>query len=124
MFSPVPMRRLQAVVLARDERAVLRGLGELDVVHLTRADAEAPLSSPPDHLEAIARCDRLWRASTNWQFRTLPGPPRRWLSRKRKRTCVNGRPAWPTCGNAGKQPSSDRDEAAETSARVCAVPTS
>ncbi len=59
MFSAVPMRRLQAVVLARDERAVLRGLGPLGAVHLARTDAEATLSSPPDHLEAIARCDRL-----------------------------------------------------------------
>lgn len=59
MFSPVPMRRLQAVVLARDERAVLRSLGELGVVHLTRAEADSTSLSPPDHREEIARCDRL-----------------------------------------------------------------
>ena len=59
MFSPVPMRRLQAIVLARDERAVLHGLGQLEVVHLASADAEVTLSHPPDHREAIARCDHL-----------------------------------------------------------------
>lgn len=59
MFSPVSMRQLQAVVLARDERAALRSLGELGSIHLTRADAEAALSNLPDHQEAIARCGRL-----------------------------------------------------------------
>ena len=59
MFSPVTMRRLQAIALARDERTVLRGLGELGAIHLTRAEAEAALSNPPDHREAIARCDQL-----------------------------------------------------------------
>lgn len=59
MFSPVPMRRLQAVVLARDERTVLCSLGELKVVHLTRAETDAAIVSPPDHLEKIAHCDRI-----------------------------------------------------------------
>ena len=59
MFSPVPMRQLQAVVLARDERAALRSLGELGSIHLTRADAGAALANLPDHQEAIARCGRL-----------------------------------------------------------------
>ncbi len=59
MFSPVTMRRLQAVVLARDERVVLCGLGELGAIHLTRVGADTSLSNPPDHREAIARCDRL-----------------------------------------------------------------
>lgn len=61
MFSPVPMRRLRAVVLERDERAVLQRLGELGVVQLTRAVAgpdTAPL--PPRNRSAeMARCDRL-----------------------------------------------------------------
>lgn len=59
MFSPVPMRRLQAVVLTRDERAVLHGLGRLNAVHLARAEADVTLPQPPDLREAIARCDHL-----------------------------------------------------------------
>ena len=48
MLSPAPMRRLRAVVLARDERAVLRRLGGLGAVQLVqcRAGADtAPLDS-------------------------------------------------------------------------------
>ncbi len=59
MFNPLPMRRLQAVVLARDEREVLRSLGALGVLHLTRSAAGAALAEPADHREALARCDRL-----------------------------------------------------------------
>ncbi|MBM3887917.1 MAG: hypothetical protein FJ388_02200 [Verrucomicrobia bacterium] len=61
MFSPVSMLRLSAVVLERDERAVLRGLAELGAVQLTRAAAgpdTAPLP-PRDHSTELARCDRL-----------------------------------------------------------------
>lgn len=36
MFRAVPMTRIHAVVLARDERAVLKGLGRLGAVQLTR----------------------------------------------------------------------------------------
>lgn len=59
MFKPIPMRRLQAVVLMRDERAALRGLGELGLIHLTCADAGEALAKPTDRGEALARCDRL-----------------------------------------------------------------
>ena len=41
MFSPVPMMRLSVVVLERDERAVLRNLGELGTVQLMRTRAGA-----------------------------------------------------------------------------------
>ncbi len=37
MFSAEPMVQIQAIVLARDERDVLKGLGQLGVIHLTRA---------------------------------------------------------------------------------------
>ena len=60
MFSPVPMLRLSAVVLERDERAVLRALGELGAMHLLRerAGPETAPMDPPDHGPALAR----WRA--------------------------------------------------------------
>ena len=51
MFSPVRMMRLSVVVLNRDERAVLRKLGELGTVQLIRTQAgadTAPLVSPPN----------------------------------------------------------------------------
>lgn len=36
MFSAEPMMHIQAVILARDERAVLKGLGGLGAIHLTK----------------------------------------------------------------------------------------
>ena len=62
MFRPAPMLRLNAIVLERDERAVLREFGRLGAVQLTHTPAgehTAPLP-PPDHAREIARCDRLW----------------------------------------------------------------
>ena len=61
MFRPVPMMRLSAVVLERDERAVLREFGRLGAVQLRRTPAgedSAPLP-PPDRAREMARCDRL-----------------------------------------------------------------
>lgn len=61
MFRPVPMKRLSAVVLERDERAVLRVLGRWGVMQLTRTAAgpdTAPLP-PRDRSHELARCDRL-----------------------------------------------------------------
>lgn len=61
MFKPVSMVRLKAVVLERDERAALRGLGELGALHLVRTlagPATAPLAAP-DRAVELARCDRL-----------------------------------------------------------------
>ncbi len=61
MFRPVPMMRLSAVVLERDERTVLRELGRLGAVQLTRTAAgeDSAPRPPPDRTREIARCDRL-----------------------------------------------------------------
>jgi V/A-type H+-transporting ATPase subunit I len=61
MFRPAPMLRLSAVVLERDQRAVLRGLGQLGAAQLTRTQSgpdTAPLT-PRDRSKELARCDRL-----------------------------------------------------------------
>ncbi|MCX5817698.1 MAG: hypothetical protein NTX75_15910 [Proteobacteria bacterium] len=61
MFRAVPMMRLHAVVLAQDERAVLKGLGRLGAVHLTRTLSgpdTAPLA-PIDRTGELARYDRI-----------------------------------------------------------------
>jgi len=61
MFKPVPMSRASIVILERDERAVLRLLGRLGVLQLTRTPAgpdNAPLP-PPDHSHELAQCDHL-----------------------------------------------------------------
>ena len=61
MFKPVPMLYLRAVVLSRDERNVLRGLGDLGVVHTTKSEAgpeTAPID-PPDNAAEMGRCDEL-----------------------------------------------------------------
>ncbi len=61
MFRAVPMMRLRAVVLERDERAVLKGLGRLGAVQLTHTQAgpdTAPLV-PRDRSEEAARCGRI-----------------------------------------------------------------
>jgi V/A-type H+-transporting ATPase subunit I len=76
MFSVVPMMRLQAVVLAQDERAVLKGLGRLGAVHLTRAQSgpeTAPLA-PADHTGELARYDRI-RARVQEFRQSLEIPP-------------------------------------------------
>jgi V/A-type H+-transporting ATPase subunit I len=61
MFKVVPMMRLHVVILAQDERAVLKGLGRLGAVHLTRTPAgpdTAPLA-PTDRTGELARYDRI-----------------------------------------------------------------
>ncbi len=61
MFRPVAMKRLSVVVLERDQRAVLRHLGESGVVQLTRTPSgpeTAPLAAR-DRSGELARCDRL-----------------------------------------------------------------
>jgi V/A-type H+/Na+-transporting ATPase subunit I len=55
------MMRLQAIVLAHDERAVLTGLGQLGAMHLTRmlsGPDTAPLD-PADRAEELTRYDRI-----------------------------------------------------------------
>ena len=61
MFRPATMLRLNAVVLERDERVVLRELGRLGVVQLTRTKPgpeTAPLF-PRDRTAELARCHAL-----------------------------------------------------------------
>ncbi len=61
MFEPVRMTRLRLVILERDERAVLRHLGRVGVMQLTRTPAgpdTAPLS-PRNRSEELARLERL-----------------------------------------------------------------
>ncbi len=61
MFRAVPMMRLQAVVLAQDERTVLKGLSRLGAMHLTRTlpgPDTAPLA-PVDGTGEMARYDRI-----------------------------------------------------------------
>ena len=61
MFRSAAMMRLSAVVLARHERSVLRALGRLGAVQLTRTaagDGTAPIN-PRDRTSELARCDRL-----------------------------------------------------------------
>lgn len=61
MLRPVPMLRLSVLVLERDEGPVLRALGALQVVELTRGfpGEASPPRSPPDLGAFITRCDRL-----------------------------------------------------------------
>ena len=61
MFKAVAMKRLSAVVLERDQRAVLRALGRLGVIHLIRTPAgpeTAPLPAV-DRSADLGRCDEL-----------------------------------------------------------------
>jgi len=55
------MKRLSVVVLERDERTVLRGLGALGAVHLVRTGAgpDTAPQDPPDRSDSLARCDDL-----------------------------------------------------------------
>jgi len=52
------MKRLTVVVLERDERTVLRGLGQLGAVHLVCAGAgpDTAPHEPPDRSDDLARC--------------------------------------------------------------------
>lgn len=61
MFRAVPMMRLQAIVLARDERAVVKGLGDLGAVQLMRTPPETALSElvDPDFSGDLTRHDRI-----------------------------------------------------------------
>lgn len=61
MFKPVPMIYLRAVVLSRDERNVLRGLGSLGVLQLAAAEAgpETAPVAPPDNGDELEQCGSL-----------------------------------------------------------------
>ena len=61
------MMRLTAVVLTRDERSVLRGLGRLGAIHLSRTPSgpdTAPIA-PPSNEKELARCDDILRRIPN-----------------------------------------------------------
>ena len=61
------MVQINALVLQRDERALLYGLGKAGAVHLSRTEAgphTAPLA-PPDKSPDLARCDDLLRRFEN-----------------------------------------------------------
>ena len=83
MFSVVPMMRLQTIVLAQDERAVLTSLGQLGTVHLTRmlsGPDTAPLA-PIDRTGELARYGhiraRIQELRTSLEIPSLPKEPRR-----------------------------------------------
>ncbi len=61
MFSTVPMMRVRAIVLAQDERKVLKGLGALGAMHLTRTryDPDTALLAPADCTGELTRYDRI-----------------------------------------------------------------
>ncbi|MHC1763442.1 MAG: V-type ATP synthase subunit I [Verrucomicrobiia bacterium] len=61
MFRTVSMLRLKVLVLERDEKQVLRELGKISVLQLTRtaADGDSAPSSPRDRTREITCCDRL-----------------------------------------------------------------
>ena len=63
MFKSAPMVELQAIVLSRDELAVLRGLGELGAMQLTKAEPGPDIDMPelPAHgkKDESARLERL-----------------------------------------------------------------
>lgn len=61
MFRAAPMTQLTVLVLARDERPVLRALGQLGAMQLVRMPAgpeTAPLDAPDPGAD-LGRCDRL-----------------------------------------------------------------
>jgi V/A-type H+-transporting ATPase subunit I len=71
------MMRLRAVVLVRDERTVLRGLGELGVIQLVRTKAgpdTAPLA-PPDYAPERARGEALRTRVAELRRRLEISPP-------------------------------------------------
>ena len=79
MFRAVPMMRLQALVLAQDERAVLKGLGQLGAVHLTRTTCPGPtrhlwpLSTAPENWRDMIIFGLVFRNFAN-HWKSLPCP--------------------------------------------------
>lgn len=61
MFRAVPMVRMQTIVLARDERSVLEGLGQLGAVHLMRMPSEHEITplTPADHSTGLSRYEQI-----------------------------------------------------------------
>jgi V/A-type H+/Na+-transporting ATPase subunit I len=78
MFSPEPMVRVSAMVLKRDERALLYGLGRAGVVHLARTESDLPDAEPPplDESPALATCEELTeRVETLIRMLRIPEVP-------------------------------------------------
>jgi V/A-type H+/Na+-transporting ATPase subunit I len=61
MFRTIRMVRLNVVVLAKDERTVLKDLGHLGVIHLTHTqlDPDTIPLSPVDHSRELVQYDRI-----------------------------------------------------------------
>ena len=61
MFRAVPMVRMQTIVLARDERSVIEGLGQLGAVHLMRMPSEHEITplTPADHSTGLSRYEQI-----------------------------------------------------------------
>ncbi len=79
MFRAVSMMKIRAIVLARDERAVLNDLGQLGVIHVTRSpfDPDTAHLTFSDHSGELARYD-LIRARVLELRKALdiPSPPK------------------------------------------------
>jgi V/A-type H+/Na+-transporting ATPase subunit I len=78
MFSPEPMVRVSALVLKRDERALLYGLGRAGVVHLARSESDLPDAQPAplDESPALATCEELMeRVETLIRVLRIPEQP-------------------------------------------------
>jgi V/A-type H+/Na+-transporting ATPase subunit I len=61
MFKPVPMMRVSAVVLQRDQRAVLKDWGRLGTVQLmpSRAGTDTAQLAPRDYTSELTHCEHL-----------------------------------------------------------------
>lgn len=61
MFSAEPMMQIQTIILAKHERDVLEGLGQLGAIHLTRAKSETGdvFGEKTDVSYSIARLERI-----------------------------------------------------------------
>ena len=78
MFSPEPMVRVSALVLKRDERALLYGLGRAGVVHLARSESDLPDAQPAPlgDSPALATCEELMeRVETLIRVLRIPEQP-------------------------------------------------
>ncbi len=78
MFSPEPMVRVSALVLKRDERALLYGLGRAGVVHLARSESDLPNAQPAplEESPALATCEGLMeRVETLIRVLRIPEQP-------------------------------------------------
>lgn len=73
MFRPEPMLRLNAVILARDVRDVLRELGRGDIIELRRTETEDCVAA--DCRIGLSRCDRLINRIAEMRRQLQRSPP-------------------------------------------------